>query len=271
MKNNEIEKTSPSQSKVLTSTIPENNDLVKSDYDIDAFLEKRAEFIKKVKAIMVEGKDYHVIQNKKSLAKGGAEKIASIFGWTAVFDRDLLVSEAFREVPGLISFVCKLSKSGVVIGEGRGAALLNKNAGDPNKCIKMAQKSAFIDATLRASGLSDFFTQDLEDMPTAQISSPAQTPRYGQNLKPSEPLKVNTYQQEPQINLLGKDYDRYAEKIQSSTNLKELEAWGQNIKYLGKTLSNHEKDKLKVVYRERKNGLMAMEKGEIIIGEDTPQ
>jgi hypothetical protein len=142
-----------------------------ADYNIDAFLEKRAEFIKKVNAIMVEKKDYHVIQGKKSLAKGGAEKIASIFGWTARFEKDQDVAEAFTEVKGLLAFVCVLSKGDVLVGQGRGASTLDKNGTDPNKTIKMAQKSAFIDAVLRASGLSDFFTQDLEDMPQQEVQT----------------------------------------------------------------------------------------------------
>lgn len=145
-----------------------------NDYNIDAFLEKRAEFITKVNRIMVEGKDYHVIQGKKSLAKGGAEKIASIFGWTASFEKDSVVVEAFAKIEGLIAFVCHLEKTGIRIGEGRGAATLAKNSGDPNKTIKMAQKSAFIDAVLRASGLSDFFTQDLEDHPE-HLTQPLKT------------------------------------------------------------------------------------------------
>src|SRR5437773_763698 len=130
--------------------------------NIDHWIEQRQEFIEKVGSIMVEGKDYHIIKEKKSLAKGGAEKIASIFGWTATFGKDTEVMEAMPEVKGLIAFVCNLSKSDNTIGQGRGAATLLKNANDPNKTIKMAQKSAYIDAVIRASGLSDIFTQDLE-------------------------------------------------------------------------------------------------------------
>ena len=122
-------------------------------------------------AICVEGKDYHVIQGKKSLAKGGAEKIASIFKWTAKFDKDTEALEMLGDIKGLVAFKCTLT-NGQVVGEGRGAALLSKNASDPNKTLKMAQKSAFIDAVLRASGLSDFFTQDLEDMPREEIVQP---------------------------------------------------------------------------------------------------
>lgn len=133
---------------------------VVKEMDIDGFLAKRQEFIQKVNSIMVEGKDYHVIQGKKSLAKGGAEKIASIFGWVAGFEKDDSVLEAFK-LEGLIGFVCNLTKHSEFVGQGRGAATLGRNNVDPNKTIKMAQKSAFIDAVIRASGMSDFFTQDL--------------------------------------------------------------------------------------------------------------
>lgn len=147
---------------------PEN---LVNDYDIEGYLDKRKEFITKLGSKMVEGKDYHVIQGKKSLAKGGAEKIASIFSWTAIFQKDQEISDAFKEIPGLVAFVCNLTKGQQTIGQGRGAASLAKNGGDPNKTIKMAQKSAFIDAVLRTSALSDLYSQDLEDMPKDQVQT----------------------------------------------------------------------------------------------------
>lgn len=164
---NQIEKATPSE--VAIETIAQEKQIVKSDADIDGFIELRQKFIAKVNTICVEGKDYHVIQNKKSLAKGGAEKIASIFKWTAKFEKDTESLEMLGEVKGLVAYKCTLM-NGQFVGEGRGAAMLARNNGDPNKTLKMAQKSAFIDAVLRASGLSDFFTQDLEDMPREQIS-----------------------------------------------------------------------------------------------------
>ncbi len=175
--------------------IPVENQIVKSDADIDGFLVKRKEFIEKVSAICVEGKDFHVIQGKKSLAKGGAEKIASIFNWKANFHQDKETMEMLGDLKGTLVYVCTLFKMSQSwnedrdnVGEGRGAATLQKNGGDVNKTIKMAQKSAFIDAVLRASGLSDFFTQDLEDMPREQIGQPEYT--HGGNLveKP-QPVK----------------------------------------------------------------------------------
>lgn len=163
---NQIEKATPSE--VATEIVAEKKEIVKSDADIDRFIDLRQKFTAKVNAICVEGKDYHVIQGKKSLAKGGAEKIASIFKWTAKFEKDTESLEMLGEVKGLVAYKCTLM-NGQFVGEGRGAAMLAKNNGDPNKTLKMAQKSAFIDAVLRSSGLSDFFTQDLEDMPREKI------------------------------------------------------------------------------------------------------
>jgi hypothetical protein len=154
--------------------IEEQNNIV----NIDKWIENREEFMSKVATAMKEGKDYHIIQNKKSLAKGGAEKIASIFRWDAEFQKDVDVIEAFK-LDGLIAFICNLSNEGRTVGQGRGAATLQKNNGDPNKTIKMAQKSAYIDAVIRTSGLSDIFTQDLEDMkefnqPRVTLNTPMQ-------------------------------------------------------------------------------------------------
>lgn len=148
--------------------------VVKQTADIDGFILKRQEFIKKVSAICVEGKDYHIIQGKKSLAKGGAEKIASIFQWNASFDRDDDALEMLGKIDGLVAFKCTVRKGTKYVGEGRGAANLSNNGNDANKTLKMAQKSAFIDAVLRSSGLSDFFTQDLEDMKPSDIGKPQQ-------------------------------------------------------------------------------------------------
>lgn len=174
--------------------VPSKEITPQKEFDIDAFIEKRKEFIEKVNQIMVDGKDYHVIQGKKSMAKGGAEKIASIFSWTAEFIKDTDAMEAFTDLKGVIAFVCDLYKDGVKVGQGRGAAVLGKNANDPNKTIKMAQKSAFIDAVIRASGLSDFYTQDLEDMAPesiqAQNSSPRQPQQATETIQPS-PAQYN--------------------------------------------------------------------------------
>lgn len=179
--------------------------IIQKDFDIDAFIGKRKEFIEKVNAIMVEGKDYHVIQGRKSMAKGGAEKIASIFGWTASFIKDSEAMEAFADLKGVISFVCNLKKGTKQVGQGRGAAMLSKNGDDPNKTLKMAQKSAFIDAVIRASGLSDFYTQDLEDMSPNDIGGHPEFAK-PQNASPRAPQQATQGSIQPskaQYNLIG--------------------------------------------------------------------
>jgi len=137
---------------------------------IDQFLKTRREMMDKVTNTFVEGKDYHVIKGTKSLAKGGAEKLASCLQWSAAFERDMESVEMLgNDIPGLVAYRCELKQVDRVVGEGRGASLMSNNANDPNKTLKMAQKSAFIDAVLRTSGMSDIFTQDIEDMPSEEI------------------------------------------------------------------------------------------------------
>ena len=173
----------------LTPVEQQAPQMIHKDFDIDAFIQMRTEFIEKVNGIMVEGKDYHVIQGKKSMAKGGAEKIASIFGWTATFEKDKDAMEAFGKLQDIICFICNLQKNGELVGQGRGAASLGKNGNDPNKTLKMAQKSAFIDSVIRASGLSDFYTQDLEDMDPKDIGTTQSSAR-PQNASERQPQQA---------------------------------------------------------------------------------
>ena len=60
---------------------------------------------------------------------------------------------------------CELhTSSGFIAAEGTGARRVEQDKGDINKSLKMALKSAHIDATLRVASLSELFTQDIEDL-----------------------------------------------------------------------------------------------------------
>ena len=60
----------------------------------------------------------------------------------------------------------------MVVGEGRGAARLDEKHGwTENNCIKIAEKRAQVDAVLRTVGLSEIFTQDAEDVESANRST----------------------------------------------------------------------------------------------------
>jgi hypothetical protein len=131
-----------------------------------------------IKNNMVAGKDYGTItvkskagkeyESKPSLLKPGSEKFCSLFKIRATFKRDDDTVSMLGNTPGIIAYMCELVDSqGRVMGEGRGTAKTDVTGQDfdINKQVKIAQKRAQIDAVLRTGGLSDFFTQDTEDMP----------------------------------------------------------------------------------------------------------
>jgi hypothetical protein len=163
------------QKTMTPSTIQANESMELFKQGVDNLLSKRSYFISQVLPKLKEGKDYYVIRGKKSLAKGGAEKLASIYSLTAIFERDNESLEMLGNVKGLIAFVCTLTKFGVVVGQGRGPDTMERNNNDPNKTLKMTQKRAFVDAVIRSTGLSDIFTQDLEDMHEKEIVAVPET------------------------------------------------------------------------------------------------
>jgi hypothetical protein len=55
-----------------------------------------------------------------------------------------------------------------------------------NKAIKMAQKSAHVDAVIRATGVSEIFTQDVEDMPKDVVAPDA--PKVHADAEEAEPF-----------------------------------------------------------------------------------
>ena len=105
--------------------------------------------------------------SKPSLWKPGAEKICGMLGIVPSFPslNEYEKAAMHGEDIKVIIIKCKLlTGTGFVAGEGTGARRIIQDDGDINKSIKMAEKSAHIDATLRIAGLSELFTQDIEDM-----------------------------------------------------------------------------------------------------------
>ena len=105
--------------------------------------------------------------SKPTLRKPGAEKICGMLGVTATFPTIKDYEQAALNGIPISSIILRchlLSASGDVIADGIGARSAEQDYGDLNKALKMACKSAHIDATLRMAGLSEIFTQDLEDM-----------------------------------------------------------------------------------------------------------
>ncbi len=119
---------------------------------------------------------------KATLCKPGSEKIAGLLQLRPVFVRDTDTWEMIGSRPGVIALVCQLMDGGGrIVAEGRGVRSQDQDYGDLNKTVKMCQKSAQTDAILRLGGLSEIFTQDIEDMP----SGAAEAPRKAEEPKPA--------------------------------------------------------------------------------------
>lgn len=134
--------------------------------------ENRNAIVKLVKEALVDGTDYGSVKTKHgmsrpSLRKAGAEKICGMLGLSVHYPglskyEDAAVNGV--EIKQII-IRCELRDgSGNLMADGIGARSVAQDNGDLNKALKMAAKSAQIDATLRCAGLSEVFTQDLEDM-----------------------------------------------------------------------------------------------------------
>jgi hypothetical protein len=88
----------------------------------------------------------------------------------------------------VIILKCELhTGNGFVAAEGTGARRVDQDRGDINKSLKMAEKSAHIDATLRVAGLSELFTQDIEDMLTDKAGKGDMPPGDTTHNHPSPP------------------------------------------------------------------------------------
>jgi hypothetical protein len=121
---------------------------------------------------LIDGVDYGKIPRatKPCLLKPGAEKIVQALGLRASFPGLSRYEEACQSgvAIGDILIRCYLStEDGTVVAEGCGGRTAGQDAGrggrDLNKAIKMAMKSAYIDAALRVSGLSSRLTQDIDE------------------------------------------------------------------------------------------------------------
>lgn len=171
----------------------------------DEVLEAQNEVRAMVAKALQKDRDFGVIPGtqKPTLLKPGAERINAAYGLGAEYniaekeiDHDRPISyvkrtwewhptirgkkewsEAPGQSEGLYRYVveCRLihRASGVVIGQGIGSCstMESKYIDRPrdleNTVLKMASKRAYIAATLNTHGLSDQFTQDIEDNPEA--------------------------------------------------------------------------------------------------------
>lgn len=124
-----------------------------------------------VRDALQEGRDFHVINGRKSMGKSGAEKICGMLGLKVVFPSLPDYERCALEGKPIIDIILRchvLDAQDRVVADGVGARNVDKDNGDLNKALKMAEKSSMIDAVLRCAGLSEVFTQDIEEMSAVQ-------------------------------------------------------------------------------------------------------
>lgn len=113
--------------------------------------------------------------SRNSLFKPGAEKITGMLGMTVHYPSLPDYEQAVLNGIALTTVMlrCELRDAhGRPVAEGVGARSVGQDYGDINKTLKMAEKSAHIDATLRLAGLSEIYTQDIEDRPVVEEETP---------------------------------------------------------------------------------------------------
>jgi hypothetical protein len=168
----------PVPPRVLTPIPPQVLDL---EVALQTWTTERAVVRRFLKQELQANIDYYTLRigskdSKPSLSKAGAEKVMGWLKLQASFTPDTGTWEMLGKPQDLVCYVCTLrTRSGEIVGEGRGARSIKKDGGDVNKAIKMAEKSANVSAVLRTGCLSDVFTSDLEDMQEPEPAKPAPT------------------------------------------------------------------------------------------------
>jgi hypothetical protein len=104
---------------------------------------------------------------KPSFYKAGADFVCDLLWARDEYEADMNAWEQLGKPVGTFVFRCRLLSRATneVLGEGRGCRRISTNrmTEQENGAIKMAKKSAKVDAVLNTWGLADLFTQDIED------------------------------------------------------------------------------------------------------------
>jgi hypothetical protein len=197
---------------------------------LDRRRQNRAALMAWVRDALVEGTDYgkiHVVGrnrckfgkdcknpdhfSKPSLFKPGAEKICGMLGVTVRYPMLPDYEKAALSGANLSQIIIRceiVDASGRVVADGVGARVIAQDNGDINKALKMAEKSAHIDATLRMAGLSEVFTQDIEDMMQKREAESIQQVENTFSTNAQGITKAQHQRLEARIKELGLDRDR---------------------------------------------------------------
>ncbi len=82
-------------------------------------------------------------------------KSIGTFHITAVVEEDRQTLSTFNKVPGLIAFMCTLKKDDVIIGIGRGTAMISRVNKYIERTVRVAFNASLIDAMVRSTKMLD--------------------------------------------------------------------------------------------------------------------
>lgn len=178
---------------------------------------------------LVKGVDFGQVQtrrglSKPSLWKPGAEKICGMLGVTIHFPALEDYEKAAVSGVDIDSIVlrCEIrDQIGRCVASGIGGRSVKQEKGDLNKALKMAAKSAHVDAVLRFAGLSEVFTQDIEDMKEMAAEAEETGRSETSNYIRISPQKINLLKQ--QAARLSLPWARCEEWIRRAGNVERIE------------------------------------------------
>lgn len=162
-----------------------------------------AELREFIRTCLVTGVDYGMFGNvkKKSLLQPGAQKLMHFAGLRARFPaEDMMRTEDWDSQPPFLHYMVRCALE-TLSGDFAGECYATCNSKEnmyvrqsayqiANTLVKMAQKRAFVGAIVSALGLSEEFTQDMEDM-----AEPAQQQYQGNARRPANETVAESVKQ----------------------------------------------------------------------------
>ncbi len=91
------------------------------------------------------------------------QKCIGIYNFTAVVEKDVATLQKFRHIPGLISFICTIRKGDLIVGEGRGTAVLSRINRYIERTVRFAFNASLLDATAKSLKMLDALQLDVNN------------------------------------------------------------------------------------------------------------
>ena len=107
-------------------------------------------------------KETYNVQSSEHPARREVQKLVGEYTLHAIIEEDTQTLATFKHVPGMVAFLCTLTRDGDVIGQGRGTAAFSKTNKFIGRTVKMAFNGALIDAMIRSTRVLDTLDESTE-------------------------------------------------------------------------------------------------------------